>query len=39
MAPGDTEDIIFASLATDENDNCTGSGYSGWQIDWISVSG
>jgi len=37
--PGDTEMLEFRSLAMDENDNCVGSGYAGWQIDWVSFEG
>jgi hypothetical protein len=37
--PGDVEEIRFISQAADEIDNCESSGYSGWQIDWIQISG
>jgi len=38
-APGAMTQISFFTSSADEIDNCLPSGYSGWQIDWIDVSG
>jgi hypothetical protein len=36
-SPGKVEQFSFLSESVDEFDNCLGTGYEGWQIDWIRI--